>query len=93
MNVSVREQVALKNPIFGCGEVCHSDTIIITILMWTVIPDSRFEKYSLPNFALKLIRFSYGTQESGENPVVNLHKNCLRNLQVYSQLVNAQSEQ
>jgi len=43
MNGLVQEPYALKNQIFWCGKVYYSDTIIITVLMQTLIPNCQFK--------------------------------------------------
>jgi len=51
-NVLKQELCALNNEIFWCGKVYYSNTIIITIRMWTLIPN-HLKKSSLSSFALK----------------------------------------
>lgn len=35
-----------------CGKVYYPNTIIISIFMWTLVPNCQFEKSSLSNFAI-----------------------------------------
>jgi len=49
MNVPVWEQ-----PNFSCGNVYCSNTIIISILMQTIIPNCRFENILSPHFCIKI---------------------------------------
>ena len=39
---------------FLCGKVYYSNTIIITILIYTVIPNSWFENILSPQFSIKI---------------------------------------
>jgi hypothetical protein len=50
MNVWVLEHFELKNLIFWCDKVYHSNTINITILMYTFIPNCQFENILSPHF-------------------------------------------
>jgi len=43
MNGLVPEPYALKSQIFLCGKVYYSNTIIITVLMQTLIPNCQFK--------------------------------------------------
>ena len=53
MNVLAQERHALHNQIFLCGKVYYPNTIIITILMYTLIPNCQFENILSPTFTLK----------------------------------------
>jgi hypothetical protein len=54
MNISVQEHRAINNEIFWCGKVYYSNTIIITILMYTFIPNCRIENILSPQFCIKI---------------------------------------
>jgi hypothetical protein len=49
-NVWMLEHFELRHQIFLCGKVYSSNTIIITILIYTLIPNIRFENILSPHF-------------------------------------------
>jgi hypothetical protein len=54
VKVPVWEHHTLNNQIFLCGEVYYSNTITITILMQTLIPNCQFENILSPQFCIKI---------------------------------------
>jgi hypothetical protein len=47
MNVAMRQHGAFDNQVFKCDKVYYSNSIIIAIFLWTLIPDCRFENICL----------------------------------------------
>jgi len=54
INVLAQEHRVLHKSDFLCGKVYYFNTIFITNLMYTLIPDCRFENIVSPQFCIKI---------------------------------------